>query len=235
MSLHHRIVFPLDVTDLRAAESWVQRLVGEVGVFKVGLALFCRFGPDAVRMVKAHGARCFLDLKLHDIPKTTAEAAAGAAELGVDYLTLHASAGQRALAESARAVGVATQLLAVTALTSLSAADLRSIGMAGSPEDTVVRLAQLADSAGIRGLVCSPLEAAALRALGSQALLVVPGIREADADADDQSRTATPGAAIANGADLLVVGRPIRNDPDPVRAARRIAAAIERAASEHTP
>jgi len=232
-----RIVFPLDVPDLSAARDWVARLRGQVGVFKVGLELFTAHGPAAVEAVHAADADCFLDLKLHDIPATMAGAVRSAAALGVRYLTVHASAGTDALAQAAGAAEEAGRgrltLLGVTVLTSLDGNDLDAIGLAGPPADAVSRLGRLAADAGVRGLVCSPLEVAGLRrALGDGMTLVVPGVRPAGADRGDQRRTATPGEAVRAGADLLVVGRPIRNADDPVAAAAAIGRGIDDAAGE---
>ncbi len=227
-----RLVLPLDVPTLVEARSWVERLAGEVGVFKVGLQLFTAAGPDAVRLVHDAGARCFLDLKLHDIPATVGHAVKAACDLGVAYLTLHAAngpAGLRAAAEAAE--GQDTTLLAVTVLTSLDQGELDAIGLEGSPAEAAQRLGRLSADSGVGGLVCSPHECAPLReALGSEIVLMVPGVRPAGAAAGDQRRIATPGEAIASGADLLVVGRPIRNAPDPVAAARAIVAEIAAAA-----
>ncbi|HEX2676176.1 MAG TPA: orotidine-5'-phosphate decarboxylase [Polyangiales bacterium] len=226
-----RLVFPLDVRTLGDAERWLDKLVGHVGVFKVGLELFSAVGPAAVHAVHSRGGRCFLDLKLHDIPATMAGAVEAATRLEVAYLTVHTSAGPSALRESAKAAeGSKLQLLGVTVLTSLDAAGLEAIGVRGLPEVAVARLAKLAFDSGVRGLVCSPLECKALRsALGKDAVLVTPGVRPAGADIGDQQRVATPAAAIAAGADLIVVGRPIRDSKDPVAAAAAIASEIERA------
>lgn len=222
-----RIVFPLDVPDLDDARRWIARLRGEVGVFKVGLELFTAIGPDAVRAVHDAGAACFLDLKVHDIPATMAGATASAARLGVRYLTVHAAAGPAALRAVAQAAeGTKTTLLAVTILTSLDQGELDAIGMQGAPADAAARLAGVARDAGVRGLVCSPHEAKALRSVLGEGVIVVPGVRPAGAEAGDQRRVATPAQAIAEGADLLVVGRPIRSAADPVAAARAIAAEI---------
>ena len=229
MQGHERIVFPLDVADLGGAEQWLARLAGEVGVFKVGLELFTAVGPAAVEAVHRGGAECFLDLKLHDIPATVASAVRSAVGLGVRYLTLHASAGSAALEAAAEvARGSATELLAVTVLTSLDDPALAAIGHPEGAARTVTRLADLASAAGVGGFVCSTHEVEALRTrLGPGATLVVPGVRLAGSAADDQRRTATPRDARRNGADLLVVGRPIRHAPDPVAAARAIAREIE--------
>jgi orotidine-5'-phosphate decarboxylase len=232
-SARERLVFPLDFPSLAEARSTAERLAPEVGVLKVGLELFVREGPAAARLGRDLGRDVFLDLKLHDIPETVERAVAGAAALGVRYLTVHAAGGARMLAraaaEAARAPTPLT-LLAVTVLTSLDAADLEAQGIAGTAEDHAIRLARLAWGAGVRGFVCSASEARAMRdALGPEALIVTPGIRPAGADADDQKRVATPAQAIADGADLLVVGRPIRDAADPVAAARAVVAEIARA------
>ncbi len=225
MAAHERIVFPLDVSSLDEARGWLDRLGTHVGVYKVGLELFTAVGPAAVEAVHAAGAACFLDLKLHDIPATVASAVRSAAALGVRYLTLHASAGPAALAaavETARTTD--TQLLAVTVLTSLDQGALDAIGLEGTPEAAVSRLAQVGHDAGVDGFVCSPREVAGLRQqLGSGATLVVPGVRPEGTATGDQRRTATPAEARAAGADLLVIGRPIRLADDPVAAARAIA------------
>lgn len=219
-----RLVFPLDVVDLEEARRWVERLAGEVGVFKVGLELFTAVGPGAVRLVHDHGARCFLDLKLHDIPQTMARAVGRAVAQEVAFLTVHASAGPRALREvEAIARGSSTRLLAVTVLTSFDTDELRAVGL-GDPSSAAERLARLSVDAGVRGLVCSPAEAAALsRLVGPEGLLMVPGVRPIGSDRGDQRRVATPAQAIGEGADYLVVGRPIRDAADPVKAARSIA------------
>jgi orotidine-5'-phosphate decarboxylase len=224
-----RIVFPLDVPSLEDARVWIDRLAAEVGVLKVGLELFTAEGPAAVRAVNDAGCACFLDLKLHDIPATMAGAAAAAARLGARYLTVHASAGPKALEVARDAVrGTGTRLLAVTALTSLDSAELEAIGLGSDPALVVRRLATLASNAGIDGFVCSPHECREVRSVaGPSAIIVVPGVRPAGSAVGDQSRVATPKEAIANGADLLVIGRPIRDAADPVSAARAIAQEIE--------
>ncbi|GAB4210598.1 MAG: orotidine-5'-phosphate decarboxylase [Sandaracinaceae bacterium] len=222
-----RLVFPLDVPDLASACGWIERLSGEVGVFKVGLELFVAAGPDAVRAVHDAGARCFLDLKLHDIPATMAAATSRAVAEGVAFLTVHAAAGPSALRAVADAAqGSQTQLLAVTVLTSLDASELAAIGL-DAPEPTARRLARIARDAGVMGLVCSPHEVASLREqVGPSGVLVVPGVRPSGAAAGDQKRIASPEAAIRAGADYLVVGRPIREATDPVEAARALVRAI---------
>lgn len=220
-----RIVFPLDVSSLDEARRWLDRLGTEVGVYKVGLELFTAVGPAAVEAVHDAGAACFLDLKLHDIPATVASAVRSAAAMGVRYLTLHASAGPAALAAAVESAGdTETQLLAVTVLTSLDQSALDAIGLSGAPAEAVSRLAAVAHQVGIDGFVCSPHEVATLREqLGAGATLVVPGVRPKGTATGDQRRTATPAEARAAGADLLVIGRPIRLADDPIAAARAIA------------
>lgn len=233
-----RLVFPLDHASLDEARAAASRVAPSVGVLKIGLELFVREGPRAIELGTELGLDVFLDLKLHDIPETVARAVAGAAALGVRYLTVHAAGGsemlRRAAEEAARSQGLI--LLAVTVLTSLDQADLAAQGIEGSAQDHVLRLAQLARDAGIHGFVCSPQEVSTLRqAFGSGDLLVTPGIRPApspsqgERPADDQKRIATPAAAIAAGADLLVVGRPIRDADNPLAAARAIVQEIAHA------
>jgi orotidine-5'-phosphate decarboxylase len=222
-----RLAFPLDGADLDDATAWIEKLAPHVGVMKVGLELFVAAGPVAVKRVHQHDAACFLDLKLHDIPATMAGAAARAAALGVRYLTVHASAGPIALREVAKAVaGSSTRVLAVTVLTSLDEAQLAAVGHAQAPSELAQRLAKVAIGAGIPGLVCSPHEVEALRALSSAVELVVPGIRPEGSAAGDQKRIATPEAAVKAGADVLVVGRPIRDAADPIAAASAILRAL---------
>lgn len=228
-----RLVFPLDYASLDEAKRGAALVAPAVGVLKVGLELFVREGPAAALFGRDLGLDVFLDLKLHDIPQTVERAVASAAALGVRYLTVHASGGaamlERAAREAQRSGGDLT-ILAVTVLTSLDAADLEAQGVSEGPADHVVRLARVAWGAGIRGFVASPAEASALRgALGPGALLVTPGIRPSGAAALDQKRTATPARAIEDGADLLVVGRPIRDAADPLAAARAVALEIEQA------
>ena len=219
----NRICAALDVPDLAAAERLASRLAGHVGLFKVGLELFVAHGGAAVETVRKFGAPIFLDLKLHDIPQTVEGAARGVAALGVEYVTVHASGGAEMIRAARRALQ-RTRLLAVTALTSLGPQDLEAIGLA---RDAVSRLARLAIGAGADGVVCSPQEVAALRAeLGPAPLLVVPGIRPAGAASGDQRRTGTPAEAVRAGASILVVGRPLRDAPDPAAAADAIASEI---------
>ncbi|WP_437683005.1 orotidine-5'-phosphate decarboxylase [Sorangium sp. So ce131] len=224
-----RLVFPLDYATLDEASDAAGRVAPSVGVLKVGLELFVREGPRAVEIGKALGLDVFLDLKLHDIPETVGRAVAGAAALGVRYLTVHAAGGEAMLRRAAQEAARSQELilLAVTVLTSLDDGDLAAQGVQASASEHAVRLAQLARGAGIHGFVASPKEVPVLRqALGKSELLVTPGIRPGagsdGASGDDQKRIATPSAAISAGADLLVVGRPIRDAADPLAAARAV-------------
>jgi orotidine-5'-phosphate decarboxylase len=227
-----RLAFALDVATWEEAEPLVDVLQGTVGVFKVGLQLFTAVGPSAVTRLRDRGTKVFLDLKLHDIPATVQHATEQALKHGVNYLTMHVSAGSdamRAAADVAR--GTQLQLLGVTLLTSLDEAMLSAIGMRGPTPDAVVRLAKLAVEAGLTGLVCSPIECELIRAeLGDDLLLVTPGVRPSGSSEGDQKRLATPSQAIASGADLLVVGRPIRDAKDPKLAAEGVLREIEAAA-----
>lgn len=208
----------------------------EIGLAKVGLELFVGGGPSVVSAVRESGLDVFLDLKLCDIPATVAGAVRRAVALDVRLLTVHALGGGEMLAAAvAAAADTRTTIVAVTILTSLDAADLDALGITGDTGEAVERLGRLAWRAGVRAFVCSPGELGRLRAdLGRDALLITPGIRPAGSDATaDQKRVATPAASMAAGANLLVVGRPIRDAADPASAARavvrEIAAALERA------
>ena len=203
---------------------WVRRLVRRYNAE----------GPDALQPLKAENKRIFLDLKLHDIPRTVERAVRSAARHGVDLLTVHASGGRAMLEAAAKAAAEfgeqRPRLLAITALTSLDQADLSDIGVERSVSEHAAALAQLAISSGIDGIVCSPLEAAAMReALGPDALIVTPGVRPAGGDVGDQKRVATPAAAAKAGATHLVIGRPILQAPNPAQAAKAIAAELSQA------
>jgi len=221
-----RLIVALDHPELASALKLVELLGDAVEFYKVGLELFIQEGASAVEALRARGKRVFLDLKLHDIPETVKRAAAQAARLDVELLTVHASGGQAMLRAAVEGAGAKTRVLAVTVLTSLDLADLRADGIpAASTEEQVVRRAILARDAGCAGVVASPLEAAAIRRRVEGALLIVtPGVRLAapapDAG-DDQKRVETPRAALKAGADAVVVGRPIRDAADPRAAAAR--------------
>jgi len=223
------LILALDAPSPRAVAPILRRLSGTVRWAKIGLEMFTACGPDCVRETADLGFDIFLDLKLHDIPNTVAKAVESTAMLPVKMLTLHASGGSEMMraAEKARQSAPALELLAVTVLTSLREADLRAIGVGGPVEAQAVRLGRLAVESGLRGLVCSPLEIAALRAgLPADTRLVTPGIRPREASAGDQARVMTPAEAASAGANFIVVGRPIFNAPDPVEAARAILAEL---------
>lgn len=227
------IAVALDAPDLETAARWASLVTPHVSTVKVGLELYLRYGPDVIASVRgASGVRVFLDLKLHDIPNTVAAAARAVARLKPAILTVHAAGGP-AMIKAAVAAAPDAQIAAVTLLTSLSAADLAAIGVQGSPDDAVRRMAAVAVGAGARALVCSPREVAAVRAeVGPGITLITPGVRPAGADTQDQARVATPEEAIINGADLLVIGRPITGAPDPGAAAAAIAASLRRIADK---
>jgi orotidine-5'-phosphate decarboxylase len=190
------------------------------GVLKIGLQAFVANGPSIVREVIDRGAKVFLDLKIHDIPNTAKHAVAAAASLGVAMVTVHTAGGEAMLRAC---VSDSTLVLGVTILTSLDDSELQHIGFRGTPLDNAVRLAKLAQESGLRGVVASPHEVAAIRdACGDGLQLVVPGIRPEGSEAGDQRRTMTPAAAIAAGADYIVVGRPITDASDPRSAALAI-------------
>lgn len=221
------IAVALDTSDADTAARWSALVCPHVQAVKVGLGLFCRVGPQIVETVRG-GSRVelFLDLKLHDIPAQVALAARSVARLRPTYLTVHATGGPamiRAAVEAAPDVAIA----AVTMLTSLSDADLGDVGILGPAPDAVRRLAVLAVGAGARALVCSPQEVAAVRAeVGPGIVLITPGVRPIGDAAGDQARVASPQQALAAGADLLVIGRPITDAHDPGAAAARIAASL---------
>jgi orotidine-5'-phosphate decarboxylase len=222
----------IDRPDLDGAANLARRLRGVVGGIKLGLEFWSAQGPAGVRALATAGLPIFLDVKLHDIPNTVAASLHSLARLGVSLITLHAAGGMRMLRDAAAALADLPdrpRLLAVTVLTSLDAEDLRSLGIGETPSEQAIRLARLARSCGIDGVVCSPLEVEAVRhACGSDLLVVTPGIRPASDAAGDQKRVTTPAAALRAGADLLVIGRPITQAPDPVAAARAILDSIAR-------
>lgn len=235
-NLHHPgdvpICFALDVPNMLRAEQYVDMLEEHVGAFKVGLELFmvCRRLPETKRPI-------VLDLKLHDIPETVARAVKNGGDMGVKFMTLHVQ--QRETLE--RAVRAAEPfgitLLGVTVLTSMVRQDLSDLRMVGTwggsslgptsdPSERAVKLAEFGYECGLRGFVCSPQEVASLKAVAPDAFFLVPGIRPAGADLGDQKRVGTPAQAMKDGANLLVIGRPIRDANDPVAAAKAIAAEV---------
>jgi orotidine-5'-phosphate decarboxylase len=235
-AVKERIIVALDTDSPEAALASVRSLSGEVGIFKVGMELFPRGGPDLVRRIREAGFDVFLDLKFHDIPNTVAGAVRSAIALGVRFATVHASGGSAMLAAAADAAkGSGTTILAVTVLTSLDDSDLASVGFSGGSADVVLRLAELAVRSGAGGIVCSAREVAAVRArVGKEVVLVTPGVRMAGEDAGDQKRVVTPADAVRMGADFLVLGRPITRAGDPPAAARAFAAAMREGFARRT-
>jgi orotidine-5'-phosphate decarboxylase len=218
------IILALDVPE-RARTLELAKTVGrEVGMVKLGLESFVAHGPSLVREVRDLGLDVFLDLKLHDIPRTAAAAAREARLLGVKLLTVHASGGAEMVRACREAVGDDVHLVAVTVLTSLGDDDLVDVGFQGHAASVAARLGALAVNSGAHGLVCSSLELSALRGVGGTR--IVPGVRPSAAATHDQKRVATPREALSAGATWLVIGRPILEARDPVAAARAIAAEI---------
>jgi orotidine-5'-phosphate decarboxylase len=233
MTHEPRVIVALDYPDASGALSLAARLHPARCRVKVGKELFTAAGPALVEELVARGFGVFLDLKYHDIPNTVASACRAAQRLGVWMLNVHALGGT-AMMEAARAAvasgGARPRLIAVTLLTSMGDSDLEQLGIAGRAPEVAVRLAKLAASSGLDGVVASAQEAAVLRReCGPGFCLVTPGIRPAESVVDDQLRVATPRAAIANGADYLVIGRPITRAPDPLAALAAINREIEQA------
>lgn len=225
-----RIIIALDYPAEAPALELVSRLDPGLCRLKVGKEMFTRLGPVFVERLAAKGFDVFLDLKFYDIPNTVAAACAAAADLGVWMVNMHASGGRRMMeAARERLEGLRERplLIGVTILTSMNQEDIAEIGFSGSPEENVVRLARLTRDSGLDGIVCSPLEAAAVRPeVGSDFLLVTPGVRPASASVDDQKRVMTPAKALGNGADMLVIGRPITAAADPMQALANIQAEV---------
>lgn len=230
LQARERIVVALDVDTLDAAVALARTLSGRVGWLKVGLELFTLHGPAAVAAIAAH-APVFLDLKLHDIPTTVARAVRAASQLDVGLLTVHASGGramlEAAVETAAHATSSPLRLLAVTVLTSSSDVELGEMGVAPASAQ-VPRLARLATDCGIDGLVCAPADLGVVRdSVGRSPLVVTPGIRPMPSASDDHARAMSARGAIAGGADLLVIGRPITRAADPVAAVEEIVASLE--------
>jgi orotidine-5'-phosphate decarboxylase len=229
-----RLCVALDYASREEALAAARRFGPSVGWLKIGLEAFVAEGPQLVREV-ASLTRVFLDLKLHDIPNTVARAAAAAARSGASMINVHASGGRAMLSAAREALAFpgAPKLIAVTLLTSLDAPALADLPMAGKPGAIARRLAMLAKETGCDGVVCSAEDLAAIRsACGREFLTVVPGIRPAGADLADQKRAATPAAALAAGADVLVIGRPVTAAPDPDAALSAVLSEIESASRE---
>jgi orotidine-5'-phosphate decarboxylase len=229
-----RLAVALDLPSEQEALKLVDRLGQTCQWFKVGMELYYAAGNSIVQQLRDRGFNVFLDLKLHDIPNTVAGAVRSATQAGASLLTIHATGGvamMSAAAEAASAPG-SPRLLAVTILTSMDAKELAGIGISASPAEQVLRLARLALASGIDGMVCSPEEVATLRQeTGPNTLLVIPGIRPTGSSMEDQRRIATPAEAIALGASMLVVGRPITRAADPAAAAQAILEEIEQAST----
>lgn len=232
ITLTHPVAVALDGRELDRLREVARVVAPHVGVFKIGLTTFAAGGPDFVRELSGDRP-VFLDLKLHDIPAQVEGAVSAVDALGASFVTVHASGGVDMMKAAVAAAGEHLLVLGVTILTSLDDTALADIGFASAASDAVARLADVAMRAGADGLVCSPLEAGALRArFGAHAeggpFLVTPGIRPAGADADDQRRTTAPSTALEAGSDLLVVGRPITGASDPAAAALAIAKELAR-------
>jgi len=230
LTASEKVCLALDFPTRTQALAAATRFAGRVGWMKVGLEAFVAEGPTLVSEVAAaSGAKVFLDLKFHDIPATVAGAVASAARSGAAMVDVHASGGRamlEAAREAARRSGLA-KLIAVTVLTSIDARALADLPMAGQPEGIARRFALLAKDCGLDGVVCSAADLPGIRrACGHDFFMVVPGIRPAGGEAGDQKRIATPAAALAAGADLLVIGRPVTAAPDPDAALSRILAEI---------
>ena len=225
------LIFPLDVPTVQEARRYVSLLKDHVGIFKIGLELFIKTGPDIIHEIRkiAANARIFLDLKLHDIPETVFRAMQGITSLGVNFATVHCGESKKMLEAAVRGAGGKVHLLGVTVLTSVAKEDLRSAGYDASFAEDVTRLvlkkADMARNAGFSGVICSGHEAGRIKnTFGESFLAVTPGIRPARdiPGGDDQARIMTPARAIENGSDHLVIGRPIRDAQNPVMAARQV-------------
>jgi orotidine-5'-phosphate decarboxylase len=220
------IYVAVDTPDLERALEIAGAVRGEAGGVKLGLEFFAAQGPAGVRRVSELGLPVFLDLKLHDIPNTVAKAVKAIAPLQPAILTVHSAGGQEMMAAAKAAAPKGTKVVGVTVLTSLDQADLESAGVAGSPAEQVARLTELAQAAGLDGIVCSGAEVAAAKAAWPDGFFVVPGVRPAGGHVGDQKRVVTPEKAIDDGASVLVIGRPITGAQDPAQAIRDIAGTL---------
>ncbi|MBX3639401.1 MAG: orotidine-5'-phosphate decarboxylase [Nitrosomonas sp.] len=219
-----RIIVALDFSSAEQALDLTSRLDPDLCRLKVGKELFTAAGPGLIEKLIRDGFDIFLDLKYHDIPNTVANACKAAVDMGVWMLNVHAMGGRKMLSAAREAIAPGTaKLIAVTLLTSMDQDDLNDIGLQGNPEQIVLRLAALTQACGLDGVVCSALEARQLRQMtGPDFHLVTPGIRPPENNSDDQKRVTTPTAAIKNGSDYLVIGRPITQAPDPLRALEQL-------------
>jgi orotidine-5'-phosphate decarboxylase len=228
VAARERLIFALDVDSFEEAQAWVKKLHSKVGLFKVGKQLFTRCGPEIIQMVRAEGGEVFLDLKYHDIPNTVAKAGVEACRLGAKMFNVHALGGLEMMQQTVTEVDAWCKankaerptMLAVTILTSSTEETLQKIGIDRPVAEMVPRLAALAKEAGFDGVVASPKEVGLIREVcGADFAIVTPGVRPSFASLDDQKRVTTPADAIGNGADYLVIGRPISAAADPVAAA----------------
>lgn len=222
----NRIFVALDTPDLERAKAIAMRVHHHVGGIKLGLEFFMANGRAGVREMAEIGLPIFLDLKFHDIPNTVAKAIMALRPLEPAILTVHAAGGRAMLEDAKAAAPTGTKVVAVTTLTSLDGNDLASIGCPDDPHDQVLRLTELAMSAGVDGVVCSGAEVKAAKTLWPKGFFVVPGVRPANGVAGDQKRVVTPRQAIDAGASILVVGRPITQAENPDTAAREIEATL---------
>jgi len=226
------IFVAIDTLDLNRALGLAKEVRGDAGGVKLGLEFFCAQGPAGVRRIADLGLPLFLDLKFHDIPNTVAKAVAAVSPFDPAILTVHAGGGAAMMAAAKAAARAATKVVGVTVLTSLDAKDLAAVGVADAPADQVSRLARLARSAGLDGIVCSGTEVGTARATWPEGFFVVPGVRPAGGDIGDQKRVVTPRQALDDGASILVIGRPITDAPDPARAIADIAASLSKEVAE---
>ncbi len=227
--MHRNPIFlALDVPRLEAAETLARKVAGHVGGLKLGLEFFCAHGHHGVHEIAKLGLPIFLDLKLHDIPNTVAAAMQSLHVLEPAIVTVHASGGRAMMEDAKAAAGENCKVVAVTVLTSLDERDLARTGITGTPHDQALRLAELAEAAGLDGIVCSGQEVAAIHKQSKNGYFVVPGLRPAESNGGhgDQKRTVTPREALDGGASVLVIGRPISRAEDPVAAVRAIEATL---------
>ena len=220
------IFVAIDTPSMERARSLAEQVRGAAGGVKLGLEFFSANGPEGVASIAALGLPVFLDVKLHDIPNTVAKAVEALAPLKPAVLTVHAAGGRAMLEAAKAAASLETKVVAVTVLTSLDGGDLRSIGVDSEPREQVARLAALARSAGLDGIVCSGAEVAAAKAAWPEGFFVVPGVRPPGGDVSDQKRVVTPRQALDDGASILVIGRPITGAEDPAAALSDIAATL---------
>ncbi len=220
------VYLALDLPQLDAARAMAERVKAHVGGLKLGLEFFCAHGHHGVHEIAQVGLPIFLDLKLHDIPNTVAGAMQAIHVLEPAIVTIHASGGRAMMEDAKAAAGANTKVVAVTMLTSLDERDLQRTGISGTPHDQVLRLAELAEAAGLDGIVCSGKEVGDVHRQWKGGFFVVPGLRPAGGNAGDQKRVVTPRQARDDGASVLVIGRPISRADDPVAAARAIEATL---------